>query len=118
MAHLGIKINTLEDGTKELSGRTFDYKEQIKTAGGAWDPARKVWTLPATADLAFLPPPPPPPLPREEWPRERWQNYCLRKRGNCGPCCRYAQSYESRPYGPICYRCERHGETINHWTGD
>jgi hypothetical protein len=129
-AHLGIAIKTLEDGKKELSGKTFDHREQIKAAGGRWDPDRKVWTLPAEAKLDFLPaaqtaplkaaPQTAPlrPLAREEWSREHWQNYCLRQRGNCGPCCKHATAYESRPYGPICYRCPRHGETINNWCGD
>lgn len=110
-AHLGIAIKTLEDGRKELSGRTFDYKDQIKAAGGRWDPDRKVWTIPAEAKMDFLPPPPPPPPPAVRYvPRSRSK---IR-----GPCCSEAVAFESRPYGPICYRCAKHGLTHNDYCGD
>ncbi len=127
MSHLGITKTTLPDGRFTLSGRTFDYKELIKAAGGKWDPATKTWTLEAVAEagLMFLVPPPPKPLPlvpkpraREDWTAEEWTRYCLRKRGNVGPCCRHATAHESRPYGPICYNCPRHGYTHNSYTGD
>jgi hypothetical protein len=125
MAHIGITKTALPDGRFTLSGRTFDYKEQIKAAGGKWDPALKTWTLEAAAEqqLMFLVPPlsvapKPKPLPREEWTADQWANYCLRRRGNVGPCCRHATAKESRPYGPICYNCPRHGYTHNNYTGD
>jgi hypothetical protein len=59
MAHIGITKTALPDGRFTLSGRTFDYKEQIKAAGGKWDPALKTWTLEAAAEqqLMFLVPP-------------------------------------------------------------
>jgi hypothetical protein len=121
-AHLGIAIKTLEDGRKELSGRTFNYKDQIKAAGGRWDPDRKVWALSAEAKMDFLPPPPPPPpkpKPREQWTREEYQNWLARSRSKIrGPCCSEAVAFESRPYGPICYRCAKHGLTRNDYCGD
>ena len=33
-----------------VSGNTFGIKETIKTLGGQWDPARRVWTLPLHLD--------------------------------------------------------------------
>ena len=33
-----------------LTGKTFDAKEAIKSLGGRWNPARRVWTLPLEAD--------------------------------------------------------------------
>jgi hypothetical protein len=43
----------LADGRVELSGATFDFRDQIKARGGKWDPARKVWVLPAGASTEF-----------------------------------------------------------------
>jgi hypothetical protein len=117
----GVQVTIAEDAKILLRGRTYDHREKIKSLGGAWDAATKTWSLPPMTDVTWLrPPPPPPPKPRtrEEWTAAEWQTYCLRKRGNCGPCCSKAEAYESRPYGPICYRCALHGHTINNWTGD
>jgi hypothetical protein len=115
-AHLGIAIKTLEDGKKELSGKTFDHREQIKAAGGRWDPDRKVWTLPAEAKLDFLPTAPPP---KAATLKPATPIYVPRSRSKFrGPCCSSAVAYESRPYGPICYRCPHHGQIINDWCGD
>lgn len=128
----GVRIQTLADGRLVLSGNTFTYKDRIKEAAlaspsglaAAWVAAEKSWTVPPGTDISFIcdPPPPPPPPPRrtrEEWSREEYQNWLARSRKKYfGPCCRFAVCYESRPYGPLCYRCERHGNTINDYTGD
>jgi hypothetical protein len=118
----GVQVTIQEDAKILLRGRTFDHREKIKSLGGTWEPTTKTWALPPMTDVTWLKPPPPPPAPqprpRELWTRAEWQNYCLRKRGSCGPCCRQAHSYESRPYGPICYSCPIHGETVNNYTGD
>jgi len=29
-----------------VSGKTFELKETIKSIGGRWDPARRIWTIP------------------------------------------------------------------------
>ena len=29
-----------------VSGKTFEMKETIKSIGGRWDPARRIWTIP------------------------------------------------------------------------
>lgn len=53
----------LADGRIELSGATYHIREQIKASAAAaggkaiWDPARKVWTVPAGTVLVVPPPP-------------------------------------------------------------
>jgi hypothetical protein len=102
-----------------LTGRTYDFKEKIKSLGGQWQPAEKCWKVPAGADLSFLVPPPPPrPRTREEWTMEEWTWYCIRHRSPTGPCCKNAKSFQEYEQGPVCYRCERHGVTHNNYTGD
>jgi hypothetical protein len=124
MAHLGITVTQQPDGTTTLSGWTYDYKEQIKTAGGRWNPDTKIWTLPAGVEPPLPPPaapvpPPPKPRPRSEWSMDEYQNWLARSRKKFhGACCGAAVAYESHPYGPICYRCVKHGQTINDYTGD
>lgn len=127
-----VTVTTLADGRKQLTGKTFDFKDQIKAAAAAagspaiWSPATKSWTVPAATDTAFLLTRPPSPLrwqpkPREEWTREEWITYLVNrpsKRGGSGPCCKNAKSFEAYEQGPICWRCERHGETHNSFTGD
>jgi hypothetical protein len=120
-----LTVTTLEDGRLQLSGATFVVRDQIKARGGRWDPAARVWTLPAGTSTEFEAPPPPPPppppprpKPREEWTAAEWQNYCLRRRGNSGPCCQKATAYWEYDQGPTHYRCERHGVTHNSYTGD
>lgn len=125
-----VDIERWNDGRLVFTGYgTFDCRENIKAASLAagalacWSPEAKSWTVAAGTDLdAALPAPPPPPRQRtrEEWTREEYQNWLIRHihRKVFGPCCRNAVAYESRPYGPICYNCERHGRTINDYTGD
>ncbi len=131
-----LTVTTLEDGRLQLSGATYGVRDQIKARGGRWDPAARVWTLPAGTDTTFEAPPPqserqsgclaapaafpPAPRPREEWTAAEWQNYCLRSRsrGSHGPCCAHAKAYWEYDQGPTHYRCERHGVTHNSYTGD
>lgn len=113
-----------EGATLRFSGDTFDYKDLIKALPGAkWDPAAKVWTAPATADLTAIrayKPQPWKPRTREEWTKEEWRDYCLKwnKRGSPGKCCKNASAFEQYEQGPTCWRCALHGETISSWTGD
>jgi hypothetical protein len=133
-AHGSVEVTPLADGRYHIKGSgTFGCRETIKSASAAaglsagWNPTDKSWTVAAGTDLRTalpVPPPPshPPPAPRrrEDWTREEYQNWLIRhiRRKFFGPCCSHAQAYESRPYGPICYRCERHGATINDYCGD
>lgn len=127
----GIKITTLDDGRIQLNGATYVLRDQIKVRGGRWDAAARTWTLPAGADTTFEAPPSVThsrdgspaarvtgPRPREEWTAAEWQNYCLRRRGNSGPCCSHATAYWEYAQGPTHYRCERHGVTHSSYTGD
>lgn len=132
--HGSVEVTPLPDGRYILRGRgTFGCRETIKSASAAaglaagWDAADKSWTVAPGTDLRAAlpvppppPPPPPAPRPRELWTCEEYQNWLVRniRRKFFGPCCRFADAYESRPYGPICYRCERHGATINNYCGD
>lgn len=119
-----LTVVTLDDGRIQVSGATYPIRDQIKARGGRWDPAARLWTLPAGTSTEFEAPPPPPPppkpRPREEWTREEWQDYCLRsrRRGNSGPCCAHASAFFEHDHGPMHYRCERHGVTHNSWVGD
>lgn len=128
-----VEVVPLEDGRYVFKGPgTFGCRDTIKSASLAagqaagWDPAEKSWTVAAGTDLRAalpIPPPPPPPppapRPREDWSREEYQSWlCRTRRKVYSACCRFAVAYEARPYGPICYRCERHGETHNSYTGD
>lgn len=125
-----LKTKELADGRIELSGGTFPLRDQIKARGGKWDPARKVWVVPAGASLEFaLPPEVKAPAvgragaakPREEWTREEWQAwigaYRIRTRGRVEQCCCHAK-WVGDPYGPTEYSCSRHGETRGSYRGD
>ena len=128
-----LKTKELADGRIELSGGTFPLRDQIKARGGKWDPARKVWTVPAGTSLEFGPPPEekgaaaggagaaPKPKPRAEWTREEWQAWIsafrIRNRGRVERCCCHAKDVGDI-YGPSEYSCERHGETRGSYRGD
>ena len=129
---------TTEGGLLRFSGDTFGYKDMIKALPGArWEPAQKVWTASAVSDLtaikarqevlrssdeshaywakrnAYLK------KPREEWTKEEWGIYRADwvKRGKTEKCCALAVAFEQYEQGPICWRCERHGETISNFCG-
>jgi hypothetical protein len=118
----GVQV-TIQPGSAEhakilLRGRTYDHREKIKSLGGTWDAATKTWALPPKTDVTWLQPPPPPPVPVLS-ARDAYQMSLARSRKKFhGPCCSRAVCYESRPYGPLCYRCETHGDTINDYCGD
>lgn len=129
MAKKTLTRTVLADGRIELSGPTFDVREEIKAAavaaGGAamWDGVRRVWIVPAGTVVPAVPAPAPPPKPkpREEWSREEWQAWSLayrvRNRGRVEQCCSHARCVGD-PYGPSVYACELHGETRGDYTGD
>ena len=49
-----VVLTTLEDGRIQLAGGTYPIKDQIRAHGGLWNPAARVWTLPAGTDTAFV----------------------------------------------------------------
>ena len=107
----------LADGRIELSGPTFDVREEIKTAAGGkavWDGSRRVWIVPAGTVVPVV-------KSREEWSREEWQVwssvYRIRNRGRVEQCCSGARDI-GEMYGPSIYSCVRHGETRGSFTGD
>ncbi len=141
-----IKLETLEDGRIRLSGGTFPIKDQIRARGGRWDPAARVWTLPAGTDLAFAG------LDKiaedralcdriaAEWAAKRAEEArkmeeliaYYRASGLAkvapsiptrrGPCCSKAETFwpSTDPYahyGPCHYRCATHGESRDTYTG-
>ena len=121
-----VTVTLLEDGRVQLSGGTFDIRDQIRARGGRWDPAARVWILPAGTDTAFAtvvvpPAPKPKPVPREEWTLAEWRAYVAThtRRGYIGSCCSHATGFTDagNPYGPTHYRCERHGVTRSSYSG-
>lgn len=38
-----VKVITAMDGTLEVTGKTFEHKEQLKHMGARWNSARKCW---------------------------------------------------------------------------
>ena len=40
-----VKVTKIENNKLRLEGRTFDYKEQIKSIGGRWEPSTKSWSV-------------------------------------------------------------------------
>jgi hypothetical protein len=123
-ATLDITLETLEDGRIRLSGGTFPIKDQIRARGGRWDPAARVWTLPAGTDTTFIPPPP---LTRAEaleiyYTRVAPAMAAFRAPRRDGRCCDAAEAYwpSTDPYahyGPCHYRCATHGESRSNYSG-
>ena len=37
-----------------VTGKTFIWKEEIKTLGGKWNPAQKAWRIPHATDISEL----------------------------------------------------------------
>lgn len=114
-----LTVTPLADGRIQLSGATFDIRDQIKARGGRWDPAARVWTLPAGTDTTcflgggvaatFAPPPPAvvtAPL--------------FFRRSRNGRCCSAATTRldDENPWGPMWYDCKTHGSWKSSYTGD
>ena len=47
-----MQVEQREDGKWLCTGKTFEYREQLKALGGRWQPDEKGWLLPSDADLA------------------------------------------------------------------
>ena len=105
-----VTTTLLSDGRIQLGGGTYPLREQIRALGGRWNPAERVWTLPAGTDTAFVDPKPvvsvvlPPPRRRD------------------GRCCDAAVIFwpSDDPYahyGPASYRCADHGVCRSNYSG-
>lgn len=99
----GLLLSKQADGATVVTGRTYDYKELLKAAGGRWDSAARAWTLPASADLS---------------PFAALQQRTVR-RSYSGRCCSAAVPTfdDENPQGPMIYRCAEHGSHKSSYCG-
>jgi hypothetical protein len=102
-----LTVTTLEDGRLQLSGATFPVRDQIKARGGRWDPAARVWTLPAGTSTEFEAPPP-------------VVQPAVFRRDRSGRCCAAATvGFDPvNPQGPMWWHCAVHGSCKSSWAGD
>lgn len=121
----GLKATQAEDVIL-LSGKTFDYKDLIKSIPGAkWDAQNKLWRLPLGSDLSPLVPPPPPPpsaAMRQAIADYYISDAYLRRvcgRNKNGRCCSEATTRldDFNPQGPMWYVCAKHGEHKSSYDG-
>ena len=125
-----VMLTTLEDGRIQLSGGTYPLKDQIRALGGRWNPAERVWTLPAGTDTSFTAvpvtapsgaPSKPPALTREEALAiySRVAATLAPPVRRDGRCCASAVAFWPADdlYGPARYRCPHHGERRSNYSG-
>jgi hypothetical protein len=95
----GINVKTLEDGSHQVTGRTFDFKDEMKALGGKWNNPTKTWTLPKDTNLEFL-------LVKKVIPK------AVRPKiiPSYGCCCEKGKIMEEYWQGPLYYQCEEHGK--------
>jgi hypothetical protein len=124
---VGLTVTSGLEGL-EVSGKTFDYKDQLKALGGKWNPSRKIWTLPSGTDLSALQP-----LRQQRQisvsasMRQQIADYYisdsyLRRvtgRSRHGRCCSEATTKldEDNPQGPMWYVCMKHGNYKSNYDG-
>jgi hypothetical protein len=95
----GINVKTLEDGTHEVSGKTFDFKDEIKARNGKWNNVNMLWILPKDTNLEFL-------LVKKV--KEKVVRPKVIPAYGC--CCEKAKIMEEYWQGPLYYQCEDHGK--------
>lgn len=113
----GLKLTRLQEGL-EISGRTFDWREKLKSLGGRWNPEKKTWLLPADADITDLKQPVYVPVPREPYTPNMWAFDRLRDRRR-RECCKNCKREfdEFNPQGPMWYVCSTHGKWKSDYDG-
>ena len=115
----GLQATQTEDAIL-LSGKTFEFKEQIKSISAAkWDAGKKLWRLPLGSDLSPLLPPPSPLISAS---MQQIANTYLRRisiRTSHGRCCSEATAKfdDFNPQGPMWYVCAKHGNYKSHYNG-
>uniref|UniRef100_A0A6C0JP41 DUF5710 domain-containing protein n=1 Tax=viral metagenome TaxID=1070528 RepID=A0A6C0JP41_9ZZZZ len=89
-----VSIKILSDDSIELSGGTFDVKDEIKSHNGKWNPATKKWVLPkgTNTDFLFVKTPAPIYIP------------------TYGHCCSKSKIMEEYLQGPSYIQCDEHGK--------
>jgi hypothetical protein len=130
-----VMLTTLADGRIQLAGGTYPIKDQIRARGGLWNPAERVWTLPAGTDTAFVAAASAATAPRmavmpaaaaskPETAAEIYRRVAAAVapfKAPCrdGRCCSAAAAFWPADdyYGPAHYRCPHHGETRATYSG-
>jgi hypothetical protein len=102
--------------TLRITGGTFSVREELKAAGGRWDPVSKAWVVKKDADITAV-------VTKKEAEMKALDEAARAPRpkpvrGYTGPCCAQAKSFTLYEFGPLCFRCDKHGETHNSYTGD
>lgn len=124
---VGLTVTSSLEGL-EVSGKTFDYKDQLKALGGRWNPSRKIWILPVGADLSVLQPlqqeqPKPVPANMQKQIADYMNSYShlrgVRLRSRHGRCCSEATTKldDINPQGPMWYVCAKHGNYKSDYDG-
>lgn len=85
----------------EISGRTYDSREKLKSLGGTWNTTKKVWILPSDADLSSLRRPPPAPAAAPVERRQPLQR--VFRTWICGK--KVAKINPDNPQGPMIWVC-------------
>jgi len=108
-----LVITSLADGRIQLSGATYPVHDQIKARGGRWNPAERVWVLPAGSDTTFVAPVVAPPAAPPAAP-------LFVRRDRLGRCCSAAVGRidAENPCGPMWFDCKVHGSVKSNYTGD
>jgi hypothetical protein len=92
----------------QVSGKTYEFREQLKSVGGKWNPELKNWSVPKGVDIEFLKP-------------KQKEKY-TRPIPSYGQCCRKAKLEFEREQGPLVYVCHLHGRRyttkMGAYTGD
>ena len=111
----GLVLHKTQEGL-QISGRTYEVREYLKSKGGKWNPQAKAWLFSAETDFSDLKmPPPPPPKPYEPnmWVFDRLRD--KRRRECCSQCKREFDEFD--PQGPMWYVCPTHGKWKSDYSG-
>ncbi len=106
----------------EISGKTFQRKDVLKSLGGRWSVEKRIWLLPLDADLTSLRLPPPTPAMRQQMADYFISDNYLRRvsgRSRHGRCCSEATTKldDFNPQGPMWYVCAKHGNYKSDYDG-